>query len=988
MTPNAELAGGRRCRDGRPGRARGRSPSAHHPRRRVRRRRLLRVAATSSPGRPVHVALGTVANKQGRVAGINLGGGYATFPGVVGTAITKVCCLEVARTGLTEREAAEAGFETGRGQHRHHHHRRVHARRRPMTREAGGRAGHRPAARRARSWARGGSAKRIDTVATALHARLRVADLIDLDLAYAPPFSSAWDPDPHRRPPAASASWADLADCGMAAGLPARGPRRTIRPSPGAPCAAAYSELVDELAGGPARRRGGGVRRRGRGPGRRRRLRPGRAEPPVRHRRGAPPRRPLRHRHARRPHLVPDLGRGPEARPRRAHAAGGPHPRRRRPRHRHLAAPGPPRRRRRGPHRRPRPARPSRSGRSGPSAGSPSCPRRVRGPACRTRARWPSCSSPTSRKGGAACATCTRCAGRRRRAACCGTGDDRRLERRLRGAARRPGSSCTAAPVGPATGCCSRSRTRWPRALGDRRRPTPSCTALAAAARTIAWRSDDAWQRIDASLTGPLGWRSRRDKAIGPGLVLRDGEVHLTADADPWPTRPSSCEPPRPRPAARHPHPPRLARPAGRSSARRSRTRGRRRCGPRWSTCSSPGHRAIPVIEALDQMGLWALVLPEWDAVRSKPQRNAYHRFTVDRHLMETAANAAGSGRPHRAPRPARARRPAPRHRQGVPGRPHRRRHRAGGRHRSPDGVSRRRTSRCSRRWCATTCCCPTSPPGATSTTRPPSTVWPRRSATCSRSGCSAALTEADSLATGPAAWGQWKADLVRDLVGRTAHVLGGGTAEEVRDDFPTAEHLDLLRCGTHGAARRGRPPHGRRRRPAGPVQPGHRRAGAARARRARRRRHQPRRHGPRGAAGGVELRPHHRLGQGAGRPRAGPRGPPRPAGPPGRAGPRLRRARPVAGPAPRAAVGGGRQRAPRGTPPWWRSTPSTPSASCTGSPGPSPSSTSTSCRPRCRPSATGSSTPSTSAICAGDKLTDPATLVEVERALLHELVS
>ncbi len=54
--------------------------------------------------RHVHVALGTVANKQGRVAGINLGGGYATFPGVVGTAVTKVCSTEVARTGLTEHE--------------------------------------------------------------------------------------------------------------------------------------------------------------------------------------------------------------------------------------------------------------------------------------------------------------------------------------------------------------------------------------------------------------------------------------------------------------------------------------------------------------------------------------------------------------------------------------------------------------------------------------------------------------------------------------------------------------------------------------------------------------------------------------------------------------------------------------------------------------------------------------------------------------------
>jgi hypothetical protein len=39
-----------------------------------------------------------------------------------------------------------------------------------------------------------GSAKRIDTIATALHARMRVDELIDLDLAYAPPFGSAWDP--------------------------------------------------------------------------------------------------------------------------------------------------------------------------------------------------------------------------------------------------------------------------------------------------------------------------------------------------------------------------------------------------------------------------------------------------------------------------------------------------------------------------------------------------------------------------------------------------------------------------------------------------------------------------------------------------------------------------------------------------------------------------------------------------------------------------
>ena len=144
-------------------------------------------------GRPVHVALGTVANKQGRVAGINIGGGYATFPGVVGTAITKVCSVEVARTGLTVAEAERDGFEVV-----------------TTSIDATTRAGYMPdrqsmtvklvAEQRtgrllgAQIVGGDGAAKRIDTVATALHARMRVDDLIDLDLAYGPPFSSPWDP--------------------------------------------------------------------------------------------------------------------------------------------------------------------------------------------------------------------------------------------------------------------------------------------------------------------------------------------------------------------------------------------------------------------------------------------------------------------------------------------------------------------------------------------------------------------------------------------------------------------------------------------------------------------------------------------------------------------------------------------------------------------------------------------------------------------------
>ncbi|GAA3412934.1 hypothetical protein [Streptosporangium vulgare] len=61
--------------------------------------------------RPVAIALGTHANKQGRVTGINIGGGHASFPGVVGTAVSKICEYEVARTGLTTAAAEQAGFE-------------------------------------------------------------------------------------------------------------------------------------------------------------------------------------------------------------------------------------------------------------------------------------------------------------------------------------------------------------------------------------------------------------------------------------------------------------------------------------------------------------------------------------------------------------------------------------------------------------------------------------------------------------------------------------------------------------------------------------------------------------------------------------------------------------------------------------------------------------------------------------------------------------
>ncbi|MDK0522890.1 FAD-dependent oxidoreductase [Streptomyces sp. ML-6] len=144
-------------------------------------------------GRTRHVALGTHANKHGQVIGSNVGGGYGTFPGVVGTAVSKVCDLEIARTGLREKDARAAGL------------RFVTA-----TIESTGRAGYYPGAlpmtvkmlaeyRTGRLLGvqivgRDGAAKRVDVAAVALTAGMTVEQMTALDLGYAPPFSPVWDP--------------------------------------------------------------------------------------------------------------------------------------------------------------------------------------------------------------------------------------------------------------------------------------------------------------------------------------------------------------------------------------------------------------------------------------------------------------------------------------------------------------------------------------------------------------------------------------------------------------------------------------------------------------------------------------------------------------------------------------------------------------------------------------------------------------------------
>lgn len=148
--------------------------------------------------RSYYVPLGTHANKAGRVAGTNIGGGLpsgvpARFGGTVGTAITRVGDREIARTGILESWAHHHGIDSV-----------------TTTLESTTASGYMPEAEpitvrvlaeRGTGRLLGcqivggqGAGKRIDIAATALWAEMTVGDVAGLDLAYAPPFSPTWDP--------------------------------------------------------------------------------------------------------------------------------------------------------------------------------------------------------------------------------------------------------------------------------------------------------------------------------------------------------------------------------------------------------------------------------------------------------------------------------------------------------------------------------------------------------------------------------------------------------------------------------------------------------------------------------------------------------------------------------------------------------------------------------------------------------------------------
>jgi len=144
-------------------------------------------------GKPAYIPLGTTANKAGRVAGENIGGMNTEFPGIVGTAVSKIFDLEVARTGLSLKEAAGDGFDAYETTIRHRSRSKHYPGGYPITvhliteRDTRRLLG-------AQMIGREGVAHRIDVMAAVLHAGMTAEDVYHLDLGYAPPFAPAWDP--------------------------------------------------------------------------------------------------------------------------------------------------------------------------------------------------------------------------------------------------------------------------------------------------------------------------------------------------------------------------------------------------------------------------------------------------------------------------------------------------------------------------------------------------------------------------------------------------------------------------------------------------------------------------------------------------------------------------------------------------------------------------------------------------------------------------
>jgi [protein-PII] uridylyltransferase len=158
---------------------------------------------------------------------------------------------------------------------------------------------------------------------------------------------------------------------------------------------------------------------------------------------------------------------------------------------------------------------------------------------------------------------------------------------------------------------------------------------LSTLAREVAWVSQDVWGRVRDHLNGPSNRVAHRDRVLAEHVLLREGRVVVTEDP--------------PVSALRLLEAAAAAAEVGAPFERATLLRLRSMSEPTWDVWERAaflrllraGVGAIPVFEALDHEGVLVRLLPEWEHVRSRPQRNAYHRFTVDRHLLEALALCA-----------------------------------------------------------------------------------------------------------------------------------------------------------------------------------------------------------------------------------------------------------------------------------------------------------------------------------------------------------
>ena len=294
---------------------------------------------------------------------------------------------------------------------------------------------------------------------------------------------------------------------------------------------------------------------------------------------------------------------------------------------------------------------------------------------------------------------------------------------------------------------------------------------LAGAARTVAYAVDHTFRQADRLRGRRLRRRPAQRRPLADGVVEQDGEVVLARAADP------ANDPVLLLRAAA------AAAQAGLPLAPRTLDR-LAECPPMPVPWPAPardaliallgaGQSAVSVWEALDTEGLVTSLIPDWERVRNRPQRNPLHKFTVDRHLVEAAAHAATLTR--EVARPDLLLIAALLHDigKGWPGD-----HSVTGEVVARD-VSRRMglpepdvelVAAAVRHHLLLPQVAPRRDLDDPATVKRVATLVPSRVLL----ELLHALSISDGLATGPAAWNDWKATLVADLVRRVGAVLSG----------------------------------------------------------------------------------------------------------------------------------------------------------------------------------------------------------------------